>query len=1150
MKKILLQCCFLLAILQSNIAQVSLSADGPGNTYELINSKLAPGYDVVEAPDDSHTTFGRHIAEVFDNSLNKNVFEFYSHVSTDGDPSTGSADRQRVEIKTYASSPANLIGTNGETVTYKWLFKIPNGFKASSSFTHLHQIKPVNGDDADPIFTLTARKGTPNKLELIYVETSASASFKAAIIDLTLLEGQWVSVIENIVVGNPALGTSGKYAITLKRVSDGAVLLNYTNNNIATIRTDNSFIRPKWGIYRSLNTPADLRDEAVRFADFSIAEGTLAAQTYYWIGGANGSFTANANWNTQLDGLGTSRSATAIDDVLIFDGSNIGGTVLTTGTVTLTATSTSFGQIKLQNNANVVIQRPAGGGGTGTLTVNGDGTPDPDFVIGTGCNFTVNSPLTDGNIIINLLANVTGTVSGTFSMSNTGTHRITSQTTNGLAFLAGATFNSGGTPATAAYPFGSSTQSVQNGVIFQSGSNLVVTGNRSPMGGTSTFQACNMMPGSNTYFRSNASSATGSYANLKTYGNIFIENNATFTSDGPLYKVENITIDNGATFVTHSSGNTPILGNLTVNGTLSAPGGSTNIIVMGGSTPQTISGTGSINIPSFTVANYSDVSLLKQMFVSTTVNIVGKLSFSSGGQIAGTATFTARVAGAATSITGNTTEGSYLLTNIVGTLSGNAGLAIAGTGLDATTSVAGFSTANAVINLSKPATATATGVTYTFTSDSATLVSANPNGFDNATGAVVVSGTKTYQSGTNYIINAATTAPFGISATATTGIIVGNVLLNAPVTTNFNTRIRGTLTLGSGILTIRATDTVRVLTNNIIGGAPFSNSKYIACAAAGNSVGVLRFDDITTTTLFPIGTATKYLPVSLTPTSIMDFAASCFEGITTDGTPTGTAYSATQKADVVDAVWTINRITGSGDCAMQLSWPSVLEGSNFSAFPNNQVGINRYSGAIWEPAIGTGDNTSNTATATFTNFSPFSVGQAAGPLPVKLVNVYATKVDQKNNLHWVVSNEINVQQYIVETSMNGVDFKSIGAVNAQQISQYVFADATTYTATVYYRLKVVNVDGSFQYSNIVIVKNNKQLLTSVYPNPATQFIYVNGLSNNSAVKIVNTNGQVILTKSVKNITTLQIDVSTLPQGVYFVEAMVDQQVATSQFLKK
>ena len=284
-KRVLLLIAFIFLSAFFANAQIVLNADGPGNTYELINGFFAPGYTAVESPDQTggtysgtHAAFGRHIAEVFDADANKYVFEFYSHVAEDNDISTGKTDRQRVEIKTYAASPANMKGIIGETIVYKWRFKIPVGFQPSSSFTHIHQIKAVDGDDSDPIFTLTPRKGTPNKLELIYVLNSSSGTSKLAILNLSDFEGNWVEATETIKVGE---GTSGTYAILIKKVSDGITLLNYSNNSIQTIRpvfsdplisAANSFIRPKWGIYRSLATPPDLRDETIRFSDFSITE--------------------------------------------------------------------------------------------------------------------------------------------------------------------------------------------------------------------------------------------------------------------------------------------------------------------------------------------------------------------------------------------------------------------------------------------------------------------------------------------------------------------------------------------------------------------------------------------------------------------------------------------------------------------------------------------------------------------------------------------------------------------------------------------------------------------------------------------------------------------------------------------------------------
>jgi hypothetical protein len=265
--KWMLLATFMLASYTNRLnAQAVLNADGPGNTYELINSVLAPGYAAVENPECVHPSFGRHIAEVFDTDLHQYVFEFYSHVAEDNDRCIN-FDRERVEIKTYDQSPDTLIGTIGETITYKWKFRLPVGFKPSSSFTHIHQVKAVGGDEGDPLFTLTPRKGTPNKMELIYVLDSNASSNKLKIVNLSLFEGVWVEVTEVVKVG-----ANGAYSIDIKKVSDGSSILSYTNASIATIRPSNTFIRPKWGIYRSLNSPADLRDDTIRFSGISIDE--------------------------------------------------------------------------------------------------------------------------------------------------------------------------------------------------------------------------------------------------------------------------------------------------------------------------------------------------------------------------------------------------------------------------------------------------------------------------------------------------------------------------------------------------------------------------------------------------------------------------------------------------------------------------------------------------------------------------------------------------------------------------------------------------------------------------------------------------------------------------------------------------------------
>ena len=258
---------FLLLSLQIQLifAQTTLQADGPGDTYNLINSVLAPGYNVIEAPDCSHTPFGEHIDEMFDTVLNTNVFRFHIHKSPDNDRCIN-FDRQRNEIKTYDKSPDNLKGMEDEIVEYKWKFKIDATFQPSGSFTHLHQLKAVDGPEAGmPTITLTARKASPDRVEMRYAETTSQTTLIQ--VDLEPFKGEWVEATEIVTYGE-----NGTYSIELNKISDGSNLMTYSDTDIRMWKTDASFIRPKWGIYRSLNDSTNLKDEIVLFADFEINE--------------------------------------------------------------------------------------------------------------------------------------------------------------------------------------------------------------------------------------------------------------------------------------------------------------------------------------------------------------------------------------------------------------------------------------------------------------------------------------------------------------------------------------------------------------------------------------------------------------------------------------------------------------------------------------------------------------------------------------------------------------------------------------------------------------------------------------------------------------------------------------------------------------
>jgi hypothetical protein len=261
---------------------VHITADGLTQPETFIGNILQAA---PETPDCSHLSFGPHLTQTPDSTLGSYVFVFNIHVVPDNDRCSAT-DRQRLEIKTELHANPTpyqnyIIGHLGETVTHRWRFILPTGFQPSFSFTHIHQIKADDGDDGNPLITLTPRFGTPNTIQLLLID-STLASPPSQTITLTQAPlapfiGQWVEAYEKITYNHTTeegASSPGQYSLVINRLSDGATLLSYSNNDIDMWRVGTTVIRPKWGIYRSLDNAQQLRDEQPRFNNFCIAKGT------------------------------------------------------------------------------------------------------------------------------------------------------------------------------------------------------------------------------------------------------------------------------------------------------------------------------------------------------------------------------------------------------------------------------------------------------------------------------------------------------------------------------------------------------------------------------------------------------------------------------------------------------------------------------------------------------------------------------------------------------------------------------------------------------------------------------------------------------------------------------------------------------------
>ena len=102
---------------------------------------------------------------------------------------------------------------------------------------------------------------------------------------------------------------------------------------------------------------------------------------------------------------------------------------------------------------------------------------------------------------------------------------------------------------------------------------------------------------------------------------------------------------------------------------------------------------------------------------------------------------------------------------------------------------------------------------------------------------------------------------------------------------------------------------------------------------------------------------------------------------------------------------------------------------------------------------------------------------------------------------------------------------------------------------IFYRLKIVNSDGSFSYSEIVKVLLQKNNELVVYPNPATDFININNVKVGNVIQIINAVGAVISEeKGVNN--NIRIDVSDFAKGVYWVRVVGEKGREFERFVKE
>lgn len=292
-------------------------------------------------------------------------------------------------------------------------------------------------------------------------------------------------------------------------------------------------------------------------------------------------------------------------------------------------------------------------------------------------------------------------------------------------------------------------------------------------------------------------------------------------------------------------------------------------------------------------------------------------------------------------------------------------------------------------------------------------------------------------------------------------------------------------------------------------------------------------------------------------------------------TSSGNTLGFSTELELASAGVTLQKLSGSAE--LQVTASKIL---NSAANPNSTTGSGAATGSIKATGFvsqikfkiyvrGDGGNTRWSSSSMHPGdlwMIGVSVGSSSAlPVPVKLSSFTATLNNNKTDLRWSTATEINASHFVVERSLDGINFSDAGMVfaagNSTETLHYSFSDNLNAVAAnvIWYRLRTVDIDGKTEYSDTRIIRigkmAEKMMSIQSFPNPATTEIRISipadWQSKKVQYELINLSGQIVkrIQANSSNQTEV-ISVATLAPGMYVARVTCGEQVAQQRIIKQ